>query len=190
MPPTETDEVTSEYSTSDSLSVSDSDTDSRPVVTDQDPSLKSDSDFVYVNKLDPMRSLPGGVYLDDVERERAEIARAKVEGREPDLDNPPAIQSTPVVPRKNLTYEQKGVLADIEQGYISPVTNLYEGEPDPNAGAKDLEAGPVDHDHPTGKFDPAEAGSEGYSLTAPGNDTVPVQDEQPTFDFTNESNKD
>lgn len=30
----------------------------------------------------------GGVYLDQVERERAEEARARVEGREPDYDNP------------------------------------------------------------------------------------------------------
>jgi hypothetical protein len=57
-----------------------------------------DQDFVYPTHQDPMRKLPGtSRYLDDVERENAEIARAKAEDREPDLENPPAIQGTPLV---------------------------------------------------------------------------------------------
>lgn len=59
-----------------------------------------DEDFVYPHEADPRRSLPGGVYLDQVQREKAEIARAKAEGREPDLDNPPAAAGTPLVSKK------------------------------------------------------------------------------------------
>lgn len=44
----------------------------------------------------------GGPYLDDVEREEAEKRRAKVEGREPDLDNPPATAGTLLVTKDKL----------------------------------------------------------------------------------------
>lgn len=48
--------------------------------------------------LDPSRDIPGtSEYLDDVERRNAEVARARVEDREPDLKNPPATQGTPMV---------------------------------------------------------------------------------------------
>ncbi len=54
-------------------------------------------DFTYPTHTDPMRAKdPHGIYLDDVQRENAEIQRAKVEGREPDLENPPSIQGTPL----------------------------------------------------------------------------------------------
>lgn len=59
-----------------------------------------EEDFVYPHEADPRRALPGGVYLDQVQREKAEIARAKAEGREPDLDNPPAAAGTPLVSKK------------------------------------------------------------------------------------------
>lgn len=59
-----------------------------------------EKDFVFVHEADPNRQLPGGVYLDQVQREEAEIARAKAEGREPDLDNPPAAAGTPLVSRE------------------------------------------------------------------------------------------
>lgn len=56
------------------------------------------TEFYVTQKLDERRLVPGtSPYLDDVERERAEIQRAKVEGREPDLENPPAVQGTPYV---------------------------------------------------------------------------------------------
>ena len=51
----------------------------------------------YPQQLDPNRQIPGtSPYLDEVERERAEIQRAKLEDRKPDLKNPPAVQSTPL----------------------------------------------------------------------------------------------
>jgi hypothetical protein len=44
----------------------------------------------------------GGPYLDDVQQEQDEIQRAKREGREPDLDNPPASVGTVLVPKSAL----------------------------------------------------------------------------------------
>ncbi len=52
--------------------------------------------FLYVHHLDPARKLPGGTYLDDVQRYEAEAARALVEDREPDFENAPAVQGTPL----------------------------------------------------------------------------------------------
>lgn len=39
----------------------------------------------------------GGPYLDEEERRLAEVRRAAIEGREPDLDTPPASAGTPLV---------------------------------------------------------------------------------------------
>ena len=58
-----------------------------------------DREFFYPTHLDPMRKLPGGTYLDDVQRREAEVQRAKVEKREPDFKNAPAVQSTPLLER-------------------------------------------------------------------------------------------
>jgi hypothetical protein len=58
-----------------------------------------DVDFVHVHHLDEQRKLPGTApYLDDVNRQNEEVQRAKVEGREPDLANPPSTQGTPLRP--------------------------------------------------------------------------------------------
>ncbi len=58
-----------------------------------------DMDFVYATHLDPQRQNDAtGIYLDDVQRENAEIQRAKVEDREPDLKNPPATCGSVVMP--------------------------------------------------------------------------------------------
>lgn len=55
--------------------------------------------FTYSSHLDARRQIDAnGVYLDDIERRDAELLRARAENREPDLDNPPPIASTPVVP--------------------------------------------------------------------------------------------
>lgn len=70
-----------------------------PQIHDGAPKMV-DQDFVYPTHQDPNRRLPGTTtYLDDVERENAEIARAKAEGREPNFENPPATQGTPLVPK-------------------------------------------------------------------------------------------
>jgi hypothetical protein len=68
-----------------------------PVTTKAKKTKVKPKELVILSETDPARELPGGTYLDRVERERAEVARAKVEGREPDLDNPPACAGTPVI---------------------------------------------------------------------------------------------
>lgn len=40
----------------------------------------------------------GGVFLDEIQKRNAEFVRAKVEGREPDLENPGPIASTKLRP--------------------------------------------------------------------------------------------
>lgn len=63
------------------------------------PATEIEREFVYASHLDPARQRdPNGIYLDDLQRREAEVLRAKVENREPDLDNPPAICGTPLVP--------------------------------------------------------------------------------------------
>lgn len=66
-----------------------------PGVPEAPKSEEVDKEFYVAQRLDPRRLTPGtSPYLDDVDRANAEVQRAKVEGREPDLDNPPATQST------------------------------------------------------------------------------------------------
>lgn len=63
-------------------------------VTDNDKTPNEgteDVNFTFATHTDPQRQRdPHGVYLDDINRINAEIHRAKIEGREPDLKNPPA----------------------------------------------------------------------------------------------------
>jgi hypothetical protein len=68
-----------------------------PVEPDPEPldATTKDVGFIHVHHLDPARKLPGGTYLDDVQRYEAETARAMVEDREPDYENAPAVQGTP-----------------------------------------------------------------------------------------------
>jgi hypothetical protein len=81
-----------------------------------------DLSFTYLSHLDPDRQKsPHGVYLDDVDRAKAEVVRAQQEGREPDLDNPPAVASTPVVPTVVAqSYAQPGVQAPVD--FTAPVS--------------------------------------------------------------------
>lgn len=82
----------------------------------------------------------GGPYRDEVEREQAEIQRAKVEGREPDLDNPPPSAGTVLVPESQLTERDvdKSHFADtvkIENepvtSYVADTSDPFKGDPDP-----------------------------------------------------------
>lgn len=58
-----------------------------------------DQDFTYPTHTDPARQLIStSNYLDDVQRHDAEVLRAKLEDREPDLKNAPATQGTPLLP--------------------------------------------------------------------------------------------
>ena len=67
------------------------------------PTKEEKREFVYPTHTDPMRLVPGtSPYLDDEQRREAEVRRARIEDREPDLDNPPSMQSTPLVERNAL----------------------------------------------------------------------------------------
>jgi hypothetical protein len=57
----------------------------------------ADEGLKLYNPHDGLTGRDGGPYLDQVEREAAEIRRAKIENREPDLENPPAVAGTPLV---------------------------------------------------------------------------------------------
>lgn len=92
-------------------------------------------DLYDANKGKAPRS--GGPYLDEIEAEKAEIRRAKVEGREPDLDNPPAIVSTQLVPKSMLreTDTDKSHFSDAVEVVNEPVDSYKVeapvNEPDP-----------------------------------------------------------
>lgn len=79
----------------------------------------------------------GGPYLDDVEREQAEIRRAKMENREPDLDNPPPTAGTVLVPKSMLVERDvdKNHLSDTVEVTNEPVASYVvpagESKPDP-----------------------------------------------------------
>lgn len=79
----------------------------------------------------------GGPYLDDVEREEAEKRRAKIEDREPDLDNPPATAGTLLVPKSALVERDvdKSHMSDSVEVTVDPVDSyevpVEKAEPDP-----------------------------------------------------------
>lgn len=82
----------------------------------------------------------GGPYLDDIEAVKAEERRAVVEGREPDLENPPATIGTVLVPKHYLreadaTNSHVNYAAELENDPVMTVevdtTSAFDGEPDP-----------------------------------------------------------
>ncbi len=91
----------------------------------------------------------GGPYRDDVEREQAEIQRAKLEGREPDLENPGPSTGTQLVPASQL------VERDVDKSHYSdslaienePVATykaeVWVNEPDPTQANWDNDASKV-----------------------------------------------
>ena len=95
---------------------------SEPTETASEPKPETelvDTDYFYPAKFDPQRrNLPQtSVYLDDEQRRLAEIDRARVEGREPDLDNPPATAGTPLYNRAELASHNP-----VPEGYKADVT--------------------------------------------------------------------
>lgn len=80
------------------------------------------------NPHDNLTGRDGGPYLDIVERERAETLRAKVEDREPDYENPPAVAGTPLVTGPQLAF------------MANPSSNPSQASRDPAAMAVDAMA--------------------------------------------------
>ena len=82
----------------------------------------------------------GGPYRDDIEKEQAEVWRAKQEGREPDLDNPPATAATHLVPESQLVERDTNVSHYSDtlknenepvSSYVADTTDGFQGDPDP-----------------------------------------------------------
>lgn len=86
-------------------------------VKDEAPAGK-ETEYYYEAELDPQRKITntGYPFLDQVEREKAEIARAKVEGRKPDLENPGPSTGSPLRSLEQLdhplNYNQAAVAKD------------------------------------------------------------------------------
>jgi hypothetical protein len=79
----------------------------------------------------------GGPYLDEIEAEKAEERRAKLEDREPDLENPPATVSTRLVPKSQLVERDTNLshVSEFVEVENEPVTTIEvvtpKTEPDP-----------------------------------------------------------
>lgn len=86
------------------------------------------------NPHDNLTGRDGGPYLDQVERARAEEIRARVEGREPDLDDPGPVAGTPLVVGAQLAF------------MANPASNPSQSQRDPAAMAVDAMA--VNDDFP------------------------------------------
>ena len=103
-----------------------------------------DGDTVTVDLYDANKGKAprtGGPYLDEVEAEKAEIRRARVEGREPDLDNPPAIVSTHLVPKSQL------VERDVDKSHYSDAVEVTNEPVDSYAVVTPVaEPDPTQHD--------------------------------------------
>lgn len=85
--------------------------------------------YTYPTHLDPNRQAdPHGIYLDDVQRSQAEVQRAKVEDREPDLENPPAIASTPLM----TTIQAAGLVDGAAVVPVDSYENVQVGGGNPN----------------------------------------------------------
>jgi hypothetical protein len=67
----------------------------------------------FFNEHDGIYGRAPGEYLDVQEREEAEMARAKTEGRRPDFDNLPAVAGTPLVVRERLRETAQSMPAEI-----------------------------------------------------------------------------
>lgn len=67
-----------------------------------------------------------GIYRDELEAEQAEVRRAKLEDREPDLDNPPATAATQLVPKEYLreTDTDKSHFSDKVEVQNEPVSSF------------------------------------------------------------------
>lgn len=83
----------------------------------------------------------GGPYLDQLQKEQAEVIRAKAEGREPDLDDPPATAATQLVTKSELVERDtdKSHFSDAVEVTNEPVASVlvdttsgFEGTPDPS----------------------------------------------------------
>lgn len=123
----------------------------------------------------------GGPYLDQVQQEQAEIIRAKMEDREPDLDDPPATAGVVLVPASQL------VERDVDKSHYSdtlaivnePVTSVvvdttsgFLGEPDKTQANFDNDMTKVNNLRAGNEFD--QLAKDAPEPEKPDNVSVPV----------------
>lgn len=105
------------------------------------PKLEEREYYITQKTAPDRNATPGGVYLDDLQRSQAEELRAEVEGRKPDLENPPAVAGTPLRTAEELRGFDMVVLKEEHVVKLPVVTGELErnddGEPDA-AGKKYL----------------------------------------------------
>ena len=94
----------------------------------ENPSTEATTvDTDFYNPFDGTKGRAGGVYLDVEERNNAEILRAQSEGRDPDLDNAPAVAGTPLVTeahRVDNSYSNPSSQAVAPVKEVDPVSTL------------------------------------------------------------------
>lgn len=78
------------------------------------------------NPHDGLTGRDGGPYLDQVERNNAEIVRAAKEGRKPDLENAPATAGTPLVTASELVKMANPASVPSQAGTTDAMTNAVD----------------------------------------------------------------
>lgn len=118
------------------------------------------------NPNDSITGRDGGPYLDEEEAREAEIRRARVEGREPDLEKPPATAGIPLVTSSELLSIATINNIPSQDGVVGASDLLVKGaveNPDvllQPRGERDIDALA---DNNTGAVDPTENGGESLS---------------------------
>ncbi len=119
------------------------------------------------NPNDSITGRDGGPYLDEEEARVAEERRARVEGRKPDFDNPPATAGIPLVTAAELLSTATINNVPSQDGLVGASDLLVKGAvEDDNVllkprGERDIEA--LQNDSPEGTVDPRENGGESLS---------------------------
>lgn len=72
----------------------------------------------FYNVNDGLTGRDGGPYMDQVDAEQAEIVRAKIEGRSPNLKNPPAIAGQVLVTEAQLLASGGNIPASKQNGFV------------------------------------------------------------------------
>ena len=93
------------------------------------------------NVNDGVTGRDGGPYMDQVDAIQAEIQRAKVEGREPDLDNPPATAGQVLVTGSQLLLNSNAIPASKQNTSVH--LQEIEAKPAGEIEVEVIEQGPV-----------------------------------------------
>ena len=119
------------------------------------------------NPNDSITGRDGGPYLDEEETRVAEERRARIEGRKPNFDNPPATAGIPLVTSAELLSTATINNIPSQDGFIGASDLLVKGAVEDDAvllkprGERDIEA--LQSENLEGTVDPREDGGESLS---------------------------